>query len=191
MGRGSAWRGVSRKAEKVERLIFHALFPSLVACMVFLGQLHTRLDIASIEFPKFFLIVYRPLFLFLLISLSLFLLEKHHDHRGSDGKVVSMVGPRSTRRFRATKSSRAGQLEMPWKQNRYLILTKPRPHKRIFSGSRFRNESSRVDSVLFRLPFSPFSFPLSFSLSTDLLFVFVSGVCVAKPPLLLERKYRG
>lgn len=191
MGRGSAWRGVSRKAEKVERLIFHVLFPSLVACMVFLGQLHTRLDIASIKFPKFFLIVYRPLFLFLLISLSLFLLEKHHDHRDSDGKVVSMVGPRSTRRFRATKSSRAGQLEMPWKQNRYLILTKPRPHKRIFSGSRFRNESSRVDSVLFRLPFSPFSSPLSFSLSTDLLFVFVSGVCVAKPPLLLERKYRG
>lgn len=181
-----SWRGVSRKAEKVERLIFHALFPFLVACMVFLGQLHTRLDIASIEFPKFFLIVYRPLFLFLLISLSL--LEKHHDHRDSDGKVV---GPRSTRRFRATKSSRAGQLEMPWKQNRYLILTKPRPHKRIFSGSRFRNESSRVDSVLFRLPFSPFSSPLSFSLSTDLLFVFVSGVCVAKPPLLLERKYRG
>lgn len=166
---------------------------SFLACMVFLGQLvvHTRLDIASIEFPKFFLIVYRPLFLFLLISLSLFLLEKHHDHRDSDGKVVSMVGPRSTRRFRATKSSRAGQLEMPWKQNRYLILTKPRPHKRIFSGSRFRNESSRVDSVLFRLPFSPFSSPLSFSLSTDLLFVFVSGVCVAKPPLLLERKYRG
>lgn len=163
---------------------------SFLACMVFLGQLvvHTRLDIASIEFPKFFLIVYRPLFLFLLISLSLFLLEKHHDHRDSDGKVV---GPRSTRRFRATKSSRAGQLEMPWKQNRYLILTKPRPHKRIFSGSRFRNESSRVDSVLFRLPFSPFSSPLSFSLSTDLLFVFVSGVCVAKPPLLLERKYRG
>lgn len=193
MGRGSAWRGASRKAEKVERLIFHALFPSLVACMVFLGQLvvHTRLDIASIEFPKFFLIVYRPLFLFLLISLSLFLLEKHHDYRDSDGKIVSMVGPRSTRRFRATKSSRAGQLEMPWKQNRYLILTKPRPHKRIFSGSRFRNESSRVDSVLFRLPFSPFSSPLSFSLSTDLLFVFVSGVCVAKPPLLLERKYRG
>lgn len=189
MGRGSAWRGVSRKAEKVERLIFHALFPFLVACMVFLGQLHTRLDIASIEFPKFFLIVYRPLFLFFFfISLSLFLLEKHHDHRDSDGKVV---GPRSTRRFRATKSSRAGQLEMPWKQNRYLILTKPRPHKRIFSGSRFRNESSRVDSVLFRLPFSPFSSPLSFSLSTDLLFVFVSGVCVAKPPLLLERKYRG
>lgn len=166
---------------------------SFLACMVFLGQLvvHTRLDIASIEFSKFFLIVYRPLFLFLLISLSLFLLEKHHDHRDSDGKVVSMVGPRSTRRFRATKSSRAGQLEMPWKQNRYLILTKPRPHKRIFSGSRFRNESSRVDSVLFRLPFSPFSSPLSFSLSTDLLFVFVSGVCVAKPPLLLERKYRG
>lgn len=131
------------------------------------------------------------LFLFLLISLSLFLLEKHHDYRDSDGKIVSMVGPRSTRRFRATKSSRAGQLEMPWKQNRYLILTKPRPHKRIFSGSRFRNESSRVDSVLFRLPFSPFSSPLSFSLSTDLLFVFVSGVCVAKPPLLLERKYRG
>lgn len=161
---------------------------SFLACMVFLGQLvvHTRLNIASIEFPKFFLIVYRPLFLFLLISLSL--LEKHHDHRDSDGKVV---GPRSTRRFRATKSSRAGQLEMPWKQNRYLILTKPRPHKRIFSGSRFRNESSRVDSVLFRLPFSPFSSPLSFSLSTDLLFVFVSGVCVAKPPLLLERKYRG
>lgn len=30
---------------------------------------------------------------------------------------------------------------MPWKQNRYLILTKPRPHKRIFSGSRFCNES--------------------------------------------------
>lgn len=166
---------------------------SFLACMVFLGQLvvHTRLDIASIEFPKFFLIVYRPFFLFLLISLSLFLLEKHHDHRDSDGKVVSMVGPRSTRRFRATKSSRTGQLEMPWKQNRYLILTKPRPHKRIFSGSRFRNESSRVDSVLFRLPFSPFSSPLSFSLSTDLLFVFVSGVCVAKPPLLLERKYRG
>lgn len=44
---------------------------SFLACMVFLGQLHTRLDIASIEFPKFFLIVYRPLFLFLLISLSL------------------------------------------------------------------------------------------------------------------------
>lgn len=83
MGRGSAWRGVSRKAEKVERLIFHALFPSLVACMVFLGQLvvHTRLNIASIEFPKFFLIVYRPLFLFLLISLSLSLGKASRSQR--------------------------------------------------------------------------------------------------------------
>lgn len=81
MGRGSAWRGVSRKAEKLERLIFHALFPSLVACMVFLGQLHTRLDIASIEFPKFFLIVYRPFFLFLLISLSLSLGKASRSQR--------------------------------------------------------------------------------------------------------------
>lgn len=56
---------------------------SFLACMVFLGQLvvHTRLDIASIEFPKFFLIVYRPLFLFLLISLSLSLGKASRSQR--------------------------------------------------------------------------------------------------------------
>lgn len=79
MGRGSARRGVSRKAEKVGRLIFHrALFPSLVARAIFLGQLvvHARLDITRTEFPKFFLIVHRSFSLFLFLSL----LEKHHDY---------------------------------------------------------------------------------------------------------------
>lgn len=152
MGRGSARRGVSRKAEKVGRLIFHrALFPSLVA--IFLGQLvvHARLDITWTEFPKFFLIVHRSFSLFLFLSL----LEKHHDY------ASIRRGPRKQATFSGDEklaSERADQLEMPWKQNRYLILTKPRPHKRIFSGTRFRNESSREStpsSFTFRFPLPP------------------------------------
>ena len=57
-----------------------------------------------------------------------------------------------------------GQLEMPCKQNRYLILTKPRPHKRIFSDSRwFCNESPSRSPPLSVPPLSSFStvFPLS------------------------------
>lgn len=154
MGRGSARRGVSRKAEKVGRLIFHrALFPSLVARAIFLGQLvvHARLDITWTEFPKFFLIVHRSFSLFLFLSL----LEKHHDY------ASIRRGPRKQATFSGDEklaSERADQLEMPWKQNRYLILTKPRPHKRIFSGTRFRNESSREStpsSFTFRFPLPP------------------------------------
>ena len=78
---------------------------------------------------------------------------------------------------------------MPCKQNRYLILTKPRPHKRIFSDSRwFCNESpSPPLSPPFRPPPQPFRFPPRCFLN-DLLFVFVSGVCdvVAGPPSRCE-----
>lgn len=124
-----------RKAEKVERLIFHyALFPSLVGRDLSgsVGGTHST-GCHSGRILKFFLIVFNLylIFFFFFLSLSFFL---------SVGKAITedsrvlIVGPEShPSRFRATKSSRAGQLEMPWKQNRYLILTKPRPHKRIFS----------------------------------------------------------
>lgn len=186
MGRGSARRGVSRKAEKVGRLIFHrALFPSLVARAIFLGQLvvHARLDITWTEFPKFFLIVHRSFSLFLFLSL----LEKHHDY------ASIRRGPRKQATFSGDEklaSERAGQLEMPWKQNRYLILTKPRPHKRIFSGTRFRNESSREStpsSFTFRFPLPPPRPPSPF------LPICFSSLCLvsASRSLLLEPKYRG
>lgn len=118
-----------RKAEKVERLIFHyALFPSLVGRDLSgsVGGTHST-GCHSGRILKFFLIVFNLYLIFVFFFLSV-------GKAITEDSRVLIVGPEShPSRFRATKSSRAGQLEMPWKQNRYLILTKPRPHKRIFS----------------------------------------------------------
>lgn len=157
--------------KKIERdvLIFHHA-PSHCCASFFWVKSRTLVDIGSTEFEVF---------------LQLFVLSIVSCSSSRRKKNVARHPPRIVR-FWGTKTTRPTvlrflQLEMPCKQNRYLILTKPRPHKRIFSDSRwFCNESPSRSP-----PLSPFPFVLCLHLSAFLPVAF-SAICLSSSLCLVS-----